>query len=356
MPSDQAMKRAVGARLAWAVTLVLITALLSSCAKPVPTSRPQAKPAGQDAASILRSLHDQIVYVVTESTETSTDLVYTYRLFSIDPIERKPRLLLTSDNEMTTRYLPGRDKMLVHMAVSGNTRTGNDYIAGIDGAGPKLLVRGGVADIFPDGKRLLVGSDFSEGGQSYFLYSADLSGKVMKRLTFRPKGVKRKIGPDYMYEGDWGGDVSPDGTSIVYASSWYAQGGGPDDLFRIASDGSEWTRLTDGRKTHTDFSVAGFSHDGARVAAYEATASGTEQEESFLTLMDIDGRVMQRYPLGGRADPWGFEFGGWSPDDDQVALASGDAIALLHLKTGKSTTILSFDGGDSAITSVSWLE
>lgn len=350
--------RSIVASLVLALGLSLALALLPGCARQVAANRPQVE-AKQDPVATLQSLHNKIVYVVEEShAESST---YTYSLYWIDPVERVPHLLLTAENpaaeSLTTFYLPGRDKMLAHMAPSGNTKTGNDYLAGIDGADPKLLVRGNVTDVFPDGKRLLVASDFSEGGQTYFLYSTDMNGRVLKRLTFRPRGVARKIGDDYLYEGDWRGAVSPDGKSIVYASSWYAQGGGPDDLFRIDSDGSNWKRLTQGRRTGTSFDVDGFSHDGAMLAVTETTGYNAADwsEESFLAFMDLSGHVLRRFSLG---DLGGFHFGGWSPDDREVALVSGGyKIDLVTVETGTSTTILSLDeAGNGIITSAVWLE
>jgi len=351
--------RSTATRLLCAVGLVLATAVVPGCAREVTSVRPRAiEAADPDPGTTLRSLHDKIVYVVQESEDASDALHYTYRLYWIDPREKKPHLLLTSRDpageDVTTFYLPGRDKTLVHMAPSQNTRTGNDYVAGIDGTDPTLLVRGHVVDVFPDGKHLLVRSDLDEGGQTYFLYSADMNGKILKRLTSRPKGVVRKTGSAYMYEGDWGGAVSPDGASIVYASSWYSQGGGPNDLFRVDSDGSHRTRLTDAKKSDTDFRVEGFSHDGTRLAVTETTGYGTASPQSALSLMDPDGRVVRRYPTG---DPGGFGFGGWSPTDEQVALMDAGKLVVMDVRTGSRATILTLgDTEDTWITSAVWLE
>lgn len=365
MSGQLTSRLAASARVVGSIMLALTMALVTGCATAskrgvVPETRETTANrtfeagAQGDPVEVLKSLHNKIVYVVEERNHSDGGAVY--KLYWIDPDEKQSHLLLVVKDppteSLTTFYLLGREKMVTHRAVPGNTRTGNDYVSGVDGSSPKYLLRGKVDDVFPDGGRVLFSSDLDEAELVFTLYSADLSGRNIRRLTYRPESV-RKV---YEHTGDDSGRISPDGSLIIFRSSWSSpDSGGYDDLVRIEGDGSGRTTVRSGQDTHARFETGGFSPDGRLFAAMEHFSldgrlpNASPGEASFLTIMDIDGNVLQRYENASFLD--------WSPSNDRLLVTFRPGhIGILDVKTGKTTPLSEVKGSKAFVSSAVWLK
>ena len=195
-------------RYGLAFSLILALSLVAGCVpnRPPAVSHEVPRP---DHVATLKSLHDKIVYSVGVSVGTTDTQRYRYDIYWVDPTDGKSHFLLTMKqapivsadstgevmdldvtHERLTDYFPDRAHVILHAIVAGDTHPGSDHIANVDGTNPRRLVEAGYAqDFSPDGKHLLVGA--TSGPSEVALFSADWSGRVLKQLTLKPKGIVR---------------------------------------------------------------------------------------------------------------------------------------------------------------------
>jgi|GEM_PF-4011097 len=149
------------------------------------------------------------------------------------------------------------------------------------------------------------------------LFIAGLDGSNPSRIT---TGVN-----------DQAGDLSPDGTQVVYASE---QKQGDTGLAVINLDGSGRTQLT----TEFDY-VPSWSPDGSRIAFARA---GSDNAMSIF-VMNADGSGVQRLTAAGNND---YGPPSWSPDGSQILF---QRVATTGTQPGTDLWEMNADGSNAKL-------
>lgn len=243
---------------------------------------------------------------------------------------------LTSEGDNGEAYFSPDGKKLIWQSDRGGYACDKIWIMNIDGSN-KHMVSGDIGAhtcsfFFPDGKRIIYSSTRHTGEDCppkpkprrkfrfiwplypYEIYSADVDGSNVKRLTFNP---------GYDAEGE---AISSDGKKIVFTSKRE----GDLDVYIMNSDGSNVTRLTD-RYGYDGGSW--FSPDDKQIV-WRAWYPETEEEISLwnecmendyivgvsldIYVMNADGSDVHRLTDNG-ATNWSPS---WHPDGKRIIFSS----------------------------------
>lgn len=257
--------------------------------------------------------------------------------------DNRRTLIAESKNEISAelindKWLLVRKAEAAHDREPANDRIGAIYLSSFDGQEQKRIVTG-TAPSYLKNKNVLV---FITAVNPSFVFMRELGKRKNTQLTFLPKDVARKIGPEYMYEGDNWPDLSLDSNYLVYGSTWYHQGGKGFDLF-IKDLKTETTR-----KLATLVSSPGkFSNKGSRICYLD--------RDSNAVIITAQGRQLHKYQTKRldederKKDFWNID---WSQDDKQLILWSSKTIAQLSVDSGAIKNLVTLRNPNQRIDSV----
>lgn len=244
----------------------------------------------------------------------------TLNLFRLDPDSGETEQLTTHD-EYDVRWASAGAEGRIVYELGGrlqvfDTRDGSDTAIEIRVPDDGINRRVRMADVSdqihsarlsPTGKRVL----FEARGN---LFNVPVGEGVARNLTDRSTAHDR--------EADW----SPDGEHIVFVSD----AGGEEELYIVATDGSESPprAITSGNETR--FYDPRFAPDGEHVVVSD--------KDGYIYVVDADGGELERV---ARDDGWRSRDYVWSPDGQWLAfsLTEESGLRALHLysiKTGET--------------------
>jgi Tol biopolymer transport system component len=249
--------------------------------------------------------------------------------------------LLISGSAQAT--FPGKNGKIALETFDRDTLVRSFYTIAPDGSGARLIpsYRSGHGRWSPDGTKLAYQAGLPDGcchwSPTIEVVNADGSGHV----TLADDEIVDAPGLAWHTLSGW----SPDGRQLLFSRSVYNKhtGGEPGDVFTMNSDGSGYTRRTDGGCC-TGSRDPVWSSDSGRIA-FDSAPNGAGDQ---LFVMGADGSRQTQITTDGGALP------AWSPVGDRIAYVRCCDSQIYEISADGSgeTRLTSFPGG--TVSSLSW--